>query len=77
MDYFDLAIKLSKENTGMTLALNASLNASAAMGGTEEHSKGFAIPYCECKDGSDNLHCRSSRNRVFHCGGKVSWSAWN
>lgn len=37
---------------GLTLALNTSLDAAAAMGGTEEHIKEFTIPFCKCKDGS-------------------------
>lgn len=37
---------------GLTLSLNTSLDAAAAMGGTEEHIKNFTIPYCECTDAS-------------------------
>ena len=37
---------------GLTLGLNTSLDAAAAMVGNEEHIKEFTIPYCECKDGS-------------------------
>jgi len=44
------------ENAGMILALNTSLDASTAMGGTEEPVKEFNIPFLECKEGSDNLH---------------------
>ena len=37
---------------GLTLGLNTSLDAAAAMGGTEEHIKNFTIPYCNCTDAS-------------------------
>lgn len=37
---------------GLTLALNTSLEAAVAMGGTEEHIKQFTIPYSQCRDGS-------------------------
>lgn len=37
---------------GMTLALNTSLEAAVAMGGTDGHIKEFTIPYCLCKDAS-------------------------
>ncbi len=36
---------------GLTLALNTSLDAAVAMGGTEDHIKEFTIPYCKCTDG--------------------------
>jgi alkylation response protein AidB-like acyl-CoA dehydrogenase len=37
---------------GLTLALNTSLEAAVAMGGSEKLVEEFTIPYCQCKDGS-------------------------
>ncbi len=37
---------------GLTLALNTTLDAAVAMGGTEQHVDQFTIPYCHCTDGS-------------------------
>ncbi|MBI2962794.1 MAG: acyl-CoA dehydrogenase family protein [Deltaproteobacteria bacterium] len=37
---------------GLTLALNTSLDAAVAMGGTREHVEQFTIPYCQCTDAS-------------------------
>jgi alkylation response protein AidB-like acyl-CoA dehydrogenase len=37
---------------GLTLALNTSLDAAVALGGTQEHVEQFTIPYCRCTDGS-------------------------
>lgn len=37
---------------GLVLAMNTSLDASAAMEGGEELIKEFTIPYCQCTDGS-------------------------
>lgn len=37
---------------GMTLALNTTLDAAVAMGGTEQHINEFTIPYCNCADGT-------------------------
>jgi acyl-CoA dehydrogenase len=39
-------------SVGLTLALHTTLDAVAAMAGTEEHIKQFTIPYCQCTDGS-------------------------
>jgi alkylation response protein AidB-like acyl-CoA dehydrogenase len=36
---------------GMALALNTTLDAAVAMGGTEQHIQEFTVPYCECTDG--------------------------
>jgi len=35
---------------GLTLALNTSLDAAVAMGGTQEHIEQFTIPYCQSTD---------------------------
>jgi len=37
---------------GLALALNTTLDAAVAMGGTELHINEFTIPYCNCTDGS-------------------------
>ena len=44
--------ELAWGSIGLTLALNTSMDAVAAMGGTEKHIKEFTLPYCQCKDGS-------------------------
>ncbi|MCL2335987.1 MAG: acyl-CoA/acyl-ACP dehydrogenase [Firmicutes bacterium] len=37
---------------GLTLQLNTSFHAAAALGSTEEHIMNFTIPYCNCTDAS-------------------------